>query len=204
MERTEALKKISLIVGSDLRKLAHEHKVTVFKDSKKNKGWAGHVIERYLGLPLNSSQSPNFGSWELKTISLKYLKDKTLSIKETMAITMIDPYNIERTKFEDSHLLMKLKKIIIAARIWEGQDEKTSTLHSVKTFDLDNPEIYKQIKADYDLVRETIIKKGFSSLTGRMGAFIQPRTKGAGHGSTSRAFYARTSFLKKIFEIKQP
>ncbi len=204
MERTEALKKISLIVGSDLRKLAHEHKVTVFKDGKKNKGWAGHVIERYLGLPLNSSQSPNFGSWELKTISLKYLKDKTLSIKETMAITMIDPYNIERTKFEDSHLLMKLKKIIIAARIWEGQDEKTSTLHSVKTFDLDNPEIYKQIKADYDLVRETIIKKGFSSLTGRMGIFIQPRTKGAGHGSTSRAFYARTSFLKKIFEIKQP
>lgn len=204
MERAEALKRITLLIGKDLRNLAHEHKITVFKEGKKNKGWAGHAIERYLGLPINSSQSPNFGSWELKTISLKYLKDKNLSIKETMAVTMIDPYNIERTKFEDSHLLLKLKKIVIAARIWEGQDEKTSTLHSVKTFDLNNPEIYKQIKADYDLVRESIIKKGFSSLTGRMGVFIQPRTKGAGHGSTSRAFYARTSFLKKIFEIKQP
>lgn len=203
MERTEALKRIALLIGKDLRKLALEHKITVFKEGKKNKGWAGHAIERYLGLPINSSQSPNFGSWELKTISLKYLKNKNLSIKETMAVTMIDPYNIERTKFEDSHLLLKLKKIVIAARIWEGQDEKTSTLHSVKTFDLNNPEIYKQIKADYDLVRDAIIKKGFSSLTGRMGVFIQPRTKGAGHGSTSRAFYARTSFLKKIFEIKQ-
>lgn len=201
MDRNDALKKISLIVGKDLRELAHEYKITVFKDGKKNKGWAGHVIERYLGLPINSAQAPNFGSWELKTISLKRLKDKTLSIKETMAITMIDPYNIERTDFEDSHLLLKLKKIIIAARIWEGQDEKSSILHSVITFDLDNPEIYKQVKADYDLVREAISKKGFSALTGKMGVYIQPRTKGAGHGSTSRAFYARTFFLKKIFKI---
>lgn len=203
MERTEALNRITLLIGKDLRQLAREHKITVFRDEKINKGWAGHTIERYLGLPLNSSQSPNFGSWELKTISLKRLKNKELSIKETMAITMIDPYNIERTKFEDSHLLTKLKKIVIAARIWEGKDEKTSILHSVNTFDLDNPVIYKQIKEDYDLVRETIIKKGFSSLTGRMGVFIQPRTKGPGHGSTSRAFYARTSFLKKIFHIQQ-
>ncbi len=52
---------------------------------------------------------------------------------------------------------------------------------------------------EYDLVRDAIIEQGFSALTGRMGVFIQPRTKGAGHGSTTRAFYARASFLKKIF-----
>lgn len=200
MIREDAIKKISLIVGSDLRGLAKEYNVTVFKNGKKNKGWAGHVIERYLGLPLNSSQSPNFGSWELKTISLKYLKDGQISVKETMAITMIDPYNIVRTNFEDSHLLLKLKKIVIASRIWENQKEPFSLLHSVLSFDLDDREIYDQIKADYNLVRETIINKGFSALTGKMGIFIQPRTKGSGHGSTSRAFYARTSFLKTLLK----
>jgi hypothetical protein len=48
------------------------------------------------------------------------------------------------------------------------------------------------------LVRKTIIDKGFDALSGKMGKFVQPRTKGAGHGSTSRAFYARVPFLKKV------
>jgi DNA mismatch repair protein MutH len=199
VERQEAIGRISEIVGTNLRNLADKYKVTVFKTGKKNKGWAGHVIERHLGLPINSSQSPNFGSWELKTISLKYLRSGELTIKETMAITMIDPYNIIRTEFEDSHLLTKLKKLVIVARIWENQEETSSLLYAVKTFDLDNLEIYNQVKEDYDLVRNTIIDLGFSALTGRMGVFIQPRTKGAGHGSTTRAFYARASFLKKVF-----
>lgn len=198
MDRQEAIKRISLIVGQDLRRLADKYDVTVFKNGKKNKGWAGHVIERYLGLPANSSQSPNFGSWELKVISLKWLKRGQLTVKETMAVTMIDPYNVERTDFENSHLLAKLNKIVIVARIWEDQEETSSVLHSVRAFDLKDPKTYRQIKADYDLARETIIKKGFSALTGEMGVYIQPRTKGPGHGSTSRAFYARTSFLKNV------
>jgi len=199
MERQEAIERINEIIGTDLRKLADQYEVTVYKNRKKNKGWAGHVIERHLGLPINSAQAPNFGSWELKTISLKYLRSGELTIKETMAITMIDPYNIIRTEFEDSHLLTKLKKLVIVARIWENQEETSSLLYAVKTFDLDNLEIYNQVKEDYDLARTTIIDQGFPALTGKMGKFIQPRTKGAGHGSTTRAFYARASFLKMIF-----
>lgn len=105
---------------------------------------------------------------------------------------------VENTDFEDSHLLAKLRRLIVAARIWESTEEKRSILHAVTTFDLDNPVIYDQIKADYDFVRETIRTTGFSALTGKMGVHIQPRTKGAGHGSTTRAFYARTTFLKQF------
>jgi len=198
MEREEAVEKIKKLVGQDLRKLADKYEVTVFRNGKKNKGWAGHVIERYLGLPINSSQSPNFGSWELKTIPLKYLSSGELTVKETMAITMIDPYNVEHTKFENSHLLAKLKKAVIAARVWISQKEENSVLYKVTTFDLGNKELYERIKNDYNIVRDAIINQGFSSLTGKMGESIQPRTKGAGHGSTSRAFYARTSFLKEF------
>jgi len=197
MDRSEAIIRINEIVGQDLRKLAARYNVTVFKGGKKNKGWAGHVIEHYLGLPANSAQSPNFGSWELKTISLKYLKNGQLTVKETMAITMIDPYNVERTDFESSHLLAKMRKIVIPARIWISQKEESSVLYAVTDFDIDDPLIYNQIKADYELVRQTIITRGFEALTGEMGIFIQPRTKGAGHGSTSRAFYVRTPFLKR-------
>jgi DNA mismatch repair protein MutH len=198
MERQEALLKLSELIGKDLRLLADKYEVTVFREGKRNKGWAGHVLERHLNLPINSSQSPNFGSWELKVVPLKYLRSGDLTVKETMSITMIDPYNVENTDFENSHLLAKLSKLIVAARIWESREEKQSILYIVTTFDLDDPEIYNQIKADYDLVRETIRTTGFSTLTGKMGVYIQPRTKGRGHGSTTRAFYARTTFLKQF------
>lgn len=118
-----------------------------------------------------------------------------------MAITMIDPYNVAHTPFEQSHLLSKLRKAVICARIFESQEDTRSILFRVAIFDLDDAKVLAQVKADYELVRETIIKKGFDELTGGMGVLVQPRTKGPGHGSTSRAFYARTQFVARIFGL---
>jgi DNA mismatch repair protein MutH len=199
MERAAAVREIKKLVGCDLRPMADEHHVTVWKDGKKNKGWAGHVLERYLGLPINSAQSPNFGSWELKQVVLVPKRDGTLRVKETMAITMIDPVNVARTPFENSHLLAKFQKIVVVARVFESTRDDHSLLHSVAEFDLGDTEIYDQVKADYELVRTSIIDNGGTgNLTGKMGVLVQPRTKGAGHGSTSRAFYARTQFVAHI------
>lgn len=199
MERDEAVKKIGELVGGDLRELAEQYGITVFREGKKNKGWAGHVIERFLGLPLSSAQAPNFGSWELKMCSLKYLKNGSLTVKETMAITMIDPYNVANTEFENSHLLTKLRKAVIAARIWISQQEESSILHSVVTYDLGNSEVYNQVRDDYNVARNAIISGGLDGLKSEMGKYIQPRTKGPGHKpKKTRAFYARTGFLKKF------
>jgi len=111
MERTEAVQKLQQLVGKELHQLANEYEVTIYRNGKVNKGWAGHVFERFLELPINSAQSPNFGSWELKSIPLKTLKNGSLSFKETMAVTMIDSVNVCQKEFKDSHLLAKLKKL---------------------------------------------------------------------------------------------
>jgi len=102
MERTEAVEKLQELMGKELHELAREYGVTIYRNGKVNKGWAGHVCERYLELPINSAQSPNFGSWELKSIPLKTLKNGNLVFKETMAITMIDPVNVCQKEFEES------------------------------------------------------------------------------------------------------
>jgi DNA mismatch repair protein MutH len=201
MERSGAIRRLKKLEGQDLRKLADRYDVTVWKKGKLNKGWAGHVIERYLGLPINSAQSPNFGSWELKIVPLKHLRAGEIVVKETMAITMIDPVNVLQKEFEESHLLTKLKKIVVCARMFESKAERSSLLMKVSTFDLDTPNTYQQVKADYDLVRDTIKHKGFDALTGKMGVLVQPRTKGPGHGSISRAFYARKNFVAHILGL---
>jgi len=118
-----------------------------------------------------------------------------------MAITMIDPVNVKHTPFEQSHLLTKLKRAVICARLFESQAENRSILMNVSAFDLKNEADYEQIKKDYEEARNCIATKGFEHLTGKMGVLVQPRTKGAGHGSTSRAFYARTKFVSKILGI---
>ncbi len=187
MERLVAIEKLRTLVGADLRQLADLHKVTVWKDGKKNKGWAGHTLERFLGLPINSAQSPNFGSWELKQVQLVPKRDGMLRVKETMAITTIDPINVVAKPFGESHLLAKLQKIVVVARVFESQADHRSLLHSVAEFDLSEPEIYQQVKADYELVRETIIRDGFSALSGSMGVLVQPRTKGV--TEVSRALF---------------
>ena len=75
MERLEAIEKLKLLTGKSLQALANEHGITIINENGRvNKGWAGHAIERYLELPLNSAKSPNFGSWELKTFLLNILE----------------------------------------------------------------------------------------------------------------------------------
>ncbi|MDR0704926.1 MAG: hypothetical protein LBF88_08050 [Planctomycetaceae bacterium] len=137
MERAEAIEKLNQLVGQDLHELANKYDITISSPSGKvNKGWAGHVCERFLGLPINSAQCPNFGSWELKCIPLKRLASGRLTFKETMAITMIDPYNVENTSFSCSHLLSKLQKVVIVARTVGSSFQCPTFIHSVIPFSL--------------------------------------------------------------------
>jgi DNA mismatch repair protein MutH len=205
MERKEAITRLSSLVGKDVHALAAKHGVSVCgAGGKVNKGWAGHVFERFLGLPINSAQAPNFGSWELKVVPLKRARAGGLRIKETMAITMIDPVQVKATPFEDSHLLTKLRRAVIVARVVGDDVDDPSIIHSINTLDLSG-QLFDVVRQDYEQVRACLRdpKRGFESLTGSMGTYVQPRTKGAGHGSTSRAFYARPVFLEQIIDLNK-
>jgi len=91
--------------------------------------------------------------------------------------------------------------MVFCAVMWHGQNSEGAELLKVASLDFaEDDDLIKEIKADYDFIREKLIKKGFKSLTGKDGKWIQARTKGPGHGSISRAFYARTGLVKKIFE----
>lgn len=205
LDRKEAITKLKELIGKDLRPLASKFGVTVFTDEinhkGRNKGWAGQVLERYIGLGINNIQAPNGGRWELKLVSLKKLKDGSIAPKETMQVTMINPKQVKNTSFENSHLLAKLRETIICARLYNDINETQSLLISVGKFDLKDKDLYEQVKKDYNLVRNAIRTRGFKVLTGAMGVYVQPRTKGAGHGSESRAFYARPVFIKKILGL---
>ena len=199
--RTIAIKNLKKYLGHDLRKLALEHGITTYETGKQNKGWKGLVLERLAGLQTNVSKAPNGLSWELKSVSFHEVRGRLVP-KETMAITMINPTELKVHSFLESHCWLKLKSIVFCAVMWHGKNSESSELIKVASLDFaEDDELIKEIKADYDFIREKLIKQGFEALTGADGKWIQARTKGSGHGSTSRAFYARTGLVKKIFEI---
>jgi DNA mismatch repair protein MutH len=153
MDHAEALARLKVLVRCDLVDIATKSGVTIWKGERINKDWAGHTIERHLGLALNSSRSPDFGSWELKVVPVRALPNGTFKVKETMAVTMIDPVEVAAKEFSDSHLFLKLQRMLVLARVFESQAETRSLCHLVAEFDLGNQELYGHIKADYDLVR---------------------------------------------------
>jgi len=203
LNRREAVRRINSLAGKDLRAMADEYKIPVWKNDRENKGWAGLVIERYLGLPQNSRQAPDFGDWELKVVPLRKDAEGKLRVKESMAVTMIESAEVLANKFEDSHLYDKLRSMVVVSRVWESKEELHSMLHAAAEFDLDNPKIHDQVREDYETIREQIRNRGIDSVTGDLGKLVQARTKGRGHGSTSRAFYARPIFVAHILNLQK-
>ena len=85
---------------------------------------------------------------------------------------------------------------------WNGKNSEAGELLKVASLDFaEDDELIKEIKADYDFIRNKLITQGFEALTGTDGKWIQARTKGSGHGSKTRAFYARSKLVAKIFEL---
>ena len=201
MTRDEAIERLKPSLGKDLRKIAEEQGVTVWKNGKKNKGWAGMVVERLLGHPQDSKQEADFGTFELKVVPVVKDSFGRWSVKETMAMTMIDAKNVIETPFEHSHLIEKLRALLICARVFKDEQDSESELLKAGGFDLSDGETFKQVMADYDLVRTTLREQGMAGLTGSMGNLVQPRTKGSGKGAKTYAFYARTLFVSRMLKL---
>ena len=207
--RTTAINNLKKYIGQDLRALALKHGITTYETGKQNKGWKGLVLERLAGLQTNVSKAPNGLSYELKSVAFYYVKNDLVP-KETMAITMINTAELKAHSFFDSHCWNKLKAIIFCAVKWNGKNSNDGQLTKVASLDFSEDDgLIKEVKADYDFIRAKLIKKGFSTLTGKDGKWIQARTKGTGginprtgeRRPITRAFYARKEFVKKIFEL---
>jgi len=199
--RVTAINNLKQYIGKDLAMLALQFGIEPFKDGKQNKGWKGLVLERLAGLQNNASKAPNGLTYELKSVAFYYVNNKLVP-KETMAIAMINPEELKEHSFFESHVWAKLKALVFCAVEWNGQNAEDAKLLNVTSLDFsEDDKLIMEIKADYDFIRSKLINEGFDALTGKDGKWIQARTKGAGHGSTSRAFYARKGLVVRIFEM---
>lgn len=201
LPRAEALRRLGELVGRDLRALAPLLGVTFERAGQRNKGWAGHVVERALGLPPDALQRPDFGDWELKVVPLHARADGVLVAKETMAITMFNETDLDTQDFAASHLLAKLQRLVVVSRLYLGPEEPRSVVLGAVPFDLTDERLRADIEADYEEIRWAARTQGLAALTAHIGRWVQPRPKGMGHGRGGHGFYARKNLLGRILGL---
>lgn len=180
-----------------------QYGIRTYRYGKQNKGWKGLTLEHLAGISSSNKQAPNGLGFELKSTAFYKVKGEWRP-KETFAITMINPQNLIEAPFFQSHCWEKLKSLVFCAVSWEGKHNEKSVLLKVQSFDfIENETLIQEIEADYEFIRRKLITQGFDALTGKDGKWIQARTKGAEHGSKTRAFYARKSLIKEIIKLEE-
>ena len=156
-----------------------------------NKGNVGLWLEKHIGIP-NSSECLDCLDGEIKAFPLKELsKSKQRTAKESIAVTMVEPAKMAAVEpFEESRVFKKLSNTLFVPYHRVGD---MVTFYQPTLFDKSDP-LMAELKVDYETIQEKYIA---GEISGRIGKLLQTRTKGAGHGSTSRAFYLRPVFINQ-------
>ena len=163
-----------------------------------NKGLPGILLEDLLGIP-HTSNCLDCLDGELKLFPVKMLKNGTLVPKETIAITMLSTDELLTHDFKSSRVCKKISRMLIVPYCRSGD---TITFMNPKIIDIkcgEFDDLYNILENDYTEIRKMYIETGV--LSSRTGTLLQNRTKGSGHGSTTRAFYIRQTFMKKYIQL---
>lgn len=195
---------LQTVAGNSLTiaNILEKYKSLVGKDyylpKTKHKGNPGTFLEELLGIP-HTSNCLDCLDGELKAFPVKTLKNGKCVPKETIAVTMLSTNDIRIQDFKSSKCYKKMRKMVLAPYFRDGD---TIRFMNAKLVELDNPEfteICNLLESDYNQIRNDYIESGV--LKSETGVLLQNRTKGAGHGSTSRAFYLRTEFMKRLVPL---
>ena len=161
-----------------------------------NKGAAGLLLETINGVA-HGPAALDCSDGELKTYPIKTNRHDAKVPKETMAVCMLSEDDLRNNEFENSRPGKKMSTMLIVP--YERKGDKV-IYGEPYTFRLsDHPELAATLKSDYDAIRARFL--GNEGLSSRTGILLQNRTKGKGHGSTTRAFYLRKAFMCKVMPI---
>jgi DNA mismatch repair protein MutH len=169
---------------------------TIHSPVTRNKGATGLLLETITGIP-HTPNCLDCVDGELKTFPVKKLKGGAFVPKETLAVTMLCTDDLKNCSFQDSRCHKKMERMLVVPYYREG--DSIVYLKPTLLEKKDLPDMYSLLEADYNTIRTEYTTS--NTLKSEIGTYLQTRTKGAGHGSTSRAFYLRTGFLKKYIPI---
>lgn len=197
--------------GRNLYDLAASHGITVRKDGKLNKGWAGQTVEKVARLDGGNRKHRDGVDFELKSTSLLPSPDGSWRPKETIKVTMLNPEALLMEPFEESALWDKLRRLVLVGLHHES--DALCRVVRVSAFDADDPDLVRGIRGYWEEIRR-ILSEGeiatYDSL-GTSDGWLQLRPTGTGRTVSvcpvtgekfgSLAFYATKPLVARVLGL---
>lgn len=194
------------LAGFTLGELGQMAGLTVPQDLKRDKGWTGLLLERWLGASAGSKPEQDFAALgvELKTIPV----DNAGRPLETTFVCVAPLTGNSGVVWETSHVRHKLKRVL-----WipvEGSREIPLAVRRVGSPLLWSPseEEEHQLRMDWEELMDLIVLGRVESITARHGEVLQLRPKAANSKALTEAIgtegqriltLPRGFYLKKNF-----
>jgi DNA mismatch repair protein MutH len=165
----------------------------------RNKGAPGHFLEELLGIP-HTQNLLDCSDGEVKACPAKKLKNGSLVPKETIAVTMVCKDELRTNEFNSSKCCKKMSRMLVVPYYRSGITIQYMYPQIIDRDCSAFAALYTTLESDYNQIRKHYIDTGI--LQSKTGTLLQNRTKGSGHGSTSRAFYLRKDFMKQYIPLR--
>lgn len=206
----ELLQKAQSIAGLTLGEIAKEFGVDMPKDLKRDKGWAGQLIEIALGATAGSKPEQDFAALgiELKTIPINS-KGEPL---ETTFVSLAPLIHNSGIHWQTSHVRYKLAKVLWVPILGERQIPLADRFIGQPILWHPTQEQEKQLQQDWEELMDYIVLGKVHQINAKIGEVLQLRPKGANSKALTKGigvngevietlplgFYLRKNFTAQI------
>lgn len=208
----ELLSRCRTLAGKSLGQVAAELNVAVPGSRARAKGWAGQLIERYLGATAASQPEPDFMSLgiELKTIPV----NRQGRAKESTFVCMAPMTVAPGMRWLDSTLRHKLNRVLwVPIEADPGITPSNSRTGNPFLWS-PSPEQARVLEQDWQELVEMLCFGEFDKVSAKHGQYLQIRPKAASSASLvrttladgesgltlPRGFYLRTRFTNMLLK----
>ena len=206
----ELITRANELAGLTLGEIANQFDITIPKDLKREKGWAGLLLEHALGATAGSRPEPDFPQLgiELKSIPINHLA-KPL---ETTFVCVAPLTGLTGTTWQTCHLRHKLARVLWVPIIAE-RDIPVAERVVCTPFIWSPTAVEEKLLADdWQELTDMIVLGEVEQIHGKNGQALQLRPKAANskaktkaydkHGrpfmTLPRGFYLKTTFTQQL------
>lgn len=207
----ELLERARAVAGQAIARLAADQGVAVRTDSRRAKGWAGQLIEAYLGASAGSRSEPDF---QLIGVELKTIPVNARGVPRESTYVCTVPLLGATTEWHGCNVQRKLARVLWVPVISEAGTDPGDRVIGWPLLWSPSADQAAALEADWRELMDMVCLGELESISAHHGNCLQIRPKAAdsrarrwGVGESGeqvrtlpRGFYLRPSFTRGILE----
>lgn len=168
--------------------------------SERTKGVVGRIYESAFGIPANSIQGADFpgAGVELKSVPIRVVNGEARA-KERVSLTMIDFDALPSEDWETALVRKKLDDLLLIFYRWDPLFPMSRFTTLAAEIWQPDEESLRQMRVDWERVRSLVRTNRRHEVSEGSTRLLGAATKGSGHGSTSRAWALKQTFVGYIY-----